>query len=719
MKHIINVSSRLPLAKSDNQIHKFSNTISTVMDSIMHEHDIWWIGWADVNLEEYIERDKLSNELKEKYKYLPIFLEDEEVENYFNGFSNSSLWPLLHYISTFSNYENNWYKSYLNVNKKFAGKVIEHARDDDLIWIHDYHLMLVPAFIKELRPDLKVGFFFHTPFPSYELFRCHPRREELLKGVLEADLIGFQTFGFLRHFRSTVLRVLGIESKVNSIIYSGHNTQIGVYPVGIDTKMIDNVKTGESYKEIFMTDKKNFKDKNIILSIDHLDSSKGVLQKLMAIENFLRDYPEKRENVVFIIVAIPSREETGEYEHLTHDVDHAIGRINGQYSSLTNVPILFLNKRIPFKEALALYALADVALITPLVDGMNLMAKEYIYAKESGEGVLILSEFAGASQELFNAIMVNPYNIDQVEDAIVQALEMERAEKKSMMKSMLDRIKSNDALYWANSFIGDLDKLDSTNITERNIKILDESVAKQFKNKSIKKALFLDYDGTLREFVNIPSKAVPGEELIDIFNKLNERSDIDVYIISGRNKGFLEKHFGHYNFTLIGEHGYFLKEPNSKWKTLVGEIDMSWKQEIADILKLYSLSTPGTEIEEKNSALVWHYRRADPEFGTWKANELIGELTEVISNLPVEIHHGRKIVEVSSQYVNKGLAMARFLNEKKYELVLCAGDDKTDETMFYFEDIPLISVKIGDGETKAGYRISTPQQFRKFLTKIL
>lgn len=717
MKHIINVVNQIPV-NFDQGINKMSNGLSTILDSVQDQYDMWSVGWTGLPAPDYQEHQRLLQELKSKHRYIPIFLEEDEIEGYFNGFSNSSLWPLLHYLSSISHYEEQWYEYYHKVNERYANAILEHARDGDAIWIHGHYFMLLPALLKKQRPELEVGFFFHTPFPSYELFRCHPKREELVAGVLGADLIGFQTFGYMRHFRSTVLRVLGLESEINIIKYKGYKTKLDVYPVGVNWQLINEIKGSAAYHQSLKEFKNTFNNKKLVLSIDQFDFSKGLLNKLMSIEKYLKDNPKERDTVKFIMLVVPSWEEINEYVHLVHDVEHAVGRINGQYSSINNIPIHFLNNRFSFSQICALYSLADVALITPLVDGMNLIAKEYIAVNLEEEGALILSEFAGASQELFNAHTVNPYNINQVADAIYSALHMTSKERKDTLLTMEDRIRNNDAIYWAKSFLQDLEK--RTKETETgSIKRLNSGIAKKFRNKEIKKALFLDYDGTLREFVDIPSKAVPSENLIDILNKFNERSDFDVHIISGRGTDFLDKHFSHYEFTLIGEHGYFLKSPHSKWKTLIGKVDMSWKEEIIDIFQLYSLSTPGSSVEEKNSAIVWHYRRSDPEFGAWKATELIGDLTEAISNLPVEIHHGRKIVEVTSQHVNKGLAMASFLNEKTYDLVLCAGDDKTDERMFFSNDESIISVKIGDGETQANYRISTPHQFRKFLLSIL
>ncbi len=534
--------------------------------------------------------------------------------------------------------------------------------------------------------------------------------------MLGADLIGFQTFGYLRHFRSTVLRLLGIESEINQVNHEGSITEIGVYPVGVKWDLINSVMQSDDCRRFIDEYRENFKGKKIVLSADRLDYSQGIIKKLMAIETFLKENPDRRDRVVFIILTIPTREELYEFEHLTHDVEHAVGRINGRFSTINNIPIHFLNKWISFSQLCALYTIADAALVTPLMDGMNLIAKEYLACKKDDSGVLILSEFAGASHELFNALMVNPYNNNEMTNAISRALTMPGEEKQRRLQSMLERIKGYDFRYWAASFTRDLEQ--SARAFRDSTRSLDASIVEAFREPGTAKALFLDYDGSLREFVDNPADAVPSRQLLDTFGRFDRRDDLDVYIVSGRDRDFLEKHFGRFNVTLVGEHGYFFRPAGGDWKTLAGDIDLGWKETILDIFRLYSFSTPGSSVEEKHSAIVWHYRQSDPEFGAWKAASLIGELTETISNLPVSIHQGQKIVEVNSQHVSKGLAVARFMNEHDYDLVLCAGDDKTDETMLYFDDDAVVTVKIGDKETDANYRTATPQSFRDFLRAI-
>ena len=715
---LFNVSCQLPSSDAAGRVKLTATELADTLtgsDGIIYH--VQRIGWTGEQAPDHEQREQLSRELKASRQQIPVFLDEGEIAEYHDGFCHTSLWPIMHYLSGHADYQQQWFESYRRVNERFADMVAERYRPGDIIWVHDYHLMLVPQLLRDRLPEARIGFFLHTPFPSYELFRCHPNRTELLSGILGADLIGFQTFGYLRHFRSTVLRLLGIESDIDQIVRDDITTSIGVYPVGVKTDMIAQARASEDYQKCVNEYRENFKGKRVILSVDRLDQSQGIQKKLRAIEKYLAEHPAERDHVMFILLVSATGAHSHDVRQLVHDIEHAVGRINGRYSRVDNIPVHYLNRWVPFIELCALYHLADIALVTPLMDGMNIIAKEYIANKQDADrGVLVLSEFAGVSEELFNAVRVNPYDTDEVSAAIERAINMPVEEQRKRLDSMLERIAGYDAKFWATTFLRDLES--SRDEQDDKTRALDESIISRFREPETTKALFLDYDGSLREFVDSPEDAVPSEELLAIFRNFDQREDLDVYIVSGRDQHFLEKHFGSFKVTLVAEHGFFFKRPGQPWEPMVGDIDLGWKETIARIFEFYSMSTPSTKVEEKHSALVWHYRQADPEFGAWKAASLIGELTETISNLPVSIHQGQKIVEVSSQHVSKGMAVARFMNEKKYDLMLCAGDDRTDETMLYFDDENVITVKIGDKDTDATYRASSPQSFRRFLAAI-
>jgi trehalose 6-phosphate synthase/phosphatase len=711
---LIVVSNRLPVTIGKT-IEKSSGGLVYAMEGLDYKDGFQWLGWAGGVVDDPAQRDRITKELNDRFNYRPIFLSKQEADDYYTGYANSSLWPLLHYITPYARYEEIWWETYQKINRLFAETVLDLAGADDIIWIHDYHLMLLPSMLRQRRSDLKIGYFLHTPFPSYELFRCCPNREELLEGMLGADLIGFHTFGYLRHFRSTVLRLLGLESEMDLITMETHTTAVGVYPIGINSEKFLKALQSDAYHQHLVEYREIYQGKKIILSVERLDYTKGIPRRLDAIERYLSQAQQCCDNIVFIFINIPSRKSVPEYQELLEDLQGRVGQINGQYATIKNVPIHFIHKSINFSELCALYSLADAAMVTPLIDGMNLVAKEYLACQQEKSGVLILSEFAGAAQELPNALIVNPYNVNEVAKAIEKALTLTQAEKQKMITPMKERVVKYDARYWAESFIQDLlaiagEREVVADTRELSSEVIDRICAAK------RLGLFLDYDGTLAELKKKPSDALPDEEIEELFIKLENAKPVNVFITSGRTKEDMDQWFSRYDFNLIAEHGYYYKHHNAaEWIEFDPQAELSWKSQIIDVFQLYTGMTPGSFIEEKTSSVVWHYRNSDPEFGSWKAHQLVAELYEMLSNLPVEIHHGKKIVEVSSIQINKGSVLEHFMLLNKYDAVLCAGDDETDESMFRLNDDRIISIKIGKEDTAAEFRVSSPKAFRDFL----
>jgi trehalose 6-phosphate synthase/phosphatase len=688
------------------------------MENLGEKVDLKWIGWAGGHIPDPDERNRITRELIDRYKYYPIFLDDAEATDYYDGFSNSSMWPLLHYMNTYSRYWTQWYEAYQRVNRIFAEAVIKVARPDDMVWVHDYHLMLLPRILRQESPHRKIGFFLHTPFPPSEIFRCHPNREDLLQGLLGADLIGFQTFGYLRHFRATVLRVLGIESAMDRIDHDHYTTVLGVYPIGINVdKFLLELQSAEfarrlaEYRDVY-------NNKKVVLCVERLDYTKGIPRRLDAIERFLDQYPN-RENIVFIFISVPSREDIAAYQNLVEQVQGRVSQINGKYSTIKNVPLIFLNRSVSFSQLCALYALADVCMVTPLVDGMNLVAKEYVFCQKEKTGVLILSEFAGAAQEFPHALIVNPYHIRQMADSLTIALEMSDAEKSLRMTQMRARVIRYDANHWADAFLTDLDACKADQEIETDTQMISiEDLRALIDGDPV--ALFLDYDGTLMELQKKPTDAYPRAEMDNLFARMAADDGLDVFVISGRTREDMMHWFGRFDIALVAEHGFLYRlSPKEEWVFFDPKTDLDWMAKIIEIFNHYADMTPGSFVEVKKSSVVWHYRASEPEFGTWKAHQLVADLSEMLSNLPVKIHHGKKIVEVVSMQINKGAVMTAFMARRRYAKALCAGDDDTDESMFRSSDEGIISVKVGDGATSAHYRSPDPEAFRKLIELLL
>jgi trehalose 6-phosphate synthase/phosphatase len=390
---------------------------------------------------------------------------------------------------------------------------------------------------------------------------------------------------------------------------------------------------------------------------------------------------------------------------------------------LHNTPVHFVHDSVEFTRLCAMYALAEVALVTPLADGMNLVAKEYVACKRELPGVLVLSEFAGAAEELFNATLVNPYDARGVADAIAAALQTSAASESDRMGPMRQRVMKFDADWWAKTFLGDLASRpaleDQPATAAAEIAQLGNRFAEALREGQ-RVAFFLDYDGTLREIERDPVAARPNPAVWEVLGRLGGIANLDVTIVSGRQARDLDAWFSNTPFTLLAEHGADIRRGGQReWDRLDPHITYGWKQDILPLLRLYEDSTPGSFIEEKRAGLVWHYRKAEPQLGAWKASALAEELSTILASEPVQIRHGKKIVELAAAQVSKGAAIARLLDETHYDIALCAGDDQTDESMFTLDVANLVTVKVGRGSTAARVRLRTPAEFRGFLRDVV
>ncbi len=720
-KTLINVSNRLPITVADDRITKSSGGLVAALEGLPEgEYKTKWIGWPGAAFPEEGRRDEIAQKLADEHGCLPVFLTQEEVAAFYEGFSNSSIWPLLHYLPNYLRYEPAWWEHYQNVNRTFADKVLETVREGDLVWVHDYQLMLVPAMLRAAAPNLRIGFFLHTPFPAYEIFRCHPRRRELVAGMLGANRIGFHAFGYLRHFCSTVQRLLGIETELTHIPSKGHDSALGVYPIGINAPKFEQTLDSKEFHQRREEFRLAHEGKRLVVSVERMDYTKGILHRLEAIDSFLAG-SDKVDGIRFVFVSVPSREGIEEYQHLVEEVESRVGQLNGKYATLLNSPIHFIHGSIPFTDLCALYSLADVAMVTPLIDGMNLVAKEFVACQRENTGILILSEFAGAAEELFDAVLVNPYDTVSVAGTLTETLTMPTEERRSRILPMRERVMHYDARHWARSFIDDLmsGPISDARRVETDIREAREQVG-QALSAGRQIALFLDYDGTLREIELEPRVATPNAGIETLLHRLTQRPNLDVTVISGRSQEDMEAFFGGHRFRLIAEHGASLREPGKKeWVRLDHDINYAWKEELLVILRLYEQATPGSTIEEKRSSIVWHYRKAAQEFGAWKANQLTEELSALTANHPIKVRHGKKMVEVTAPENNKGAAVIRVLEQNdNYELAFCAGDDVTDESMFELNKPRLLTIKVGAGPTRARFRVPDPAAFRQFLESL-
>ena len=728
-KYII-VSNRLPvkIEKLNNQWNftPTSGGLATGLKSVHENGKSVWIGWAGISSEEIEENDYkvLAKELKHQ-NYKPIPLSENEIDDFYLGLSNKCIWPLFHYFKQYVEFEEAQWASYVEVNQKFADAIIDEIDEGDKVWIHDYQLLLVPEMVKSVRKDVTIGFFLHIPFPSFEIFRIFPKRDEILNGMLGADLIGFHTYDYQRHFISSVKRHLHLQVNYNVVKQAEREIIVDTFPMGIDfdkfeSTAIKHKAVAEENFSAFRTELERHKALNegkIILSIDRLDYSKGVINRIKSFEYFLETYPEYQEKVRLVMVSVPSRTNVSHYKKLKRDTDEIIGRVNGKFATVNWTPIWYYYRSFDFEDLIDFYCLSDVAMVTPLRDGMNLVAKEYLATRIDNKGVLILSELAGASKELHQSLIVNPFDIKSLSASIYEAINMPAQEQEERNLELRERIKRYNVTFWSNNFLERLSSIDINSHLHKTIKVnakINTNIINKF-NAAKKKLFLLDYDGTLVKFHKMRNKALPSQQVINLIDQLSKDESNHLVIISGRPMSFLENVFNTNKITLVAEHGHFLKHAQSEKWIDKHPTNNDWMMHILPIFQQFTDNTPGTLIEKKKNSLVWHYRKTDPELGIKKAEELKTVLSSMISN-EISIMKGNKVIEVIPAGINKGIAALELYSNDNYDFVFVAGDDVTDEDMFLKLPADIHSIKIGHQQTSAKYTVSDSDQLIDILT---
>ncbi len=676
-----------------------------------------WVGWPGCAVPDSFRTE--ATQYLGNQNLAPVFLNEEEQDAFYYGFCNDTIWPLFHSFPSLVEYDAASWDAYVHVNERFAEQIADMVRQDDTIWIHDYQLMLVPKLLRErLGPDVPIGFFLHTPFPTFEIFRLLPKpwKRSILKGLLGADIVGFHTYDYAQYFAGCVERILGYERTAEAIHIPGRTVQTQAFPIGIDfRKFHDSPVTAEvEAQRALLT--RAVGDRKLILSIDRLDYTKGITNRLLAYEQFLSEHPEYQNKVTLALVVIPSREEVPRYAGMKRKIDGLVGRINGRFGALDWTPILYQYSSLPFRELSALYSESDVALVTPLRDGMNMIAKEYIASRRDQTGVLVLSELAGAAHELGEAVLINPNHQDEITEALFTALTMPTGEQVQNNTFMQERLRQYDIVRWGNDFLDELALQKQTERTERRPFYLGDDEQKVLQRDfadAKRRLLLLDYDGTLVPFAKNPLLAQPDDDLLRLLSELTALRNTQVAVLSGRSKETLDTWLGSTGALLSAEHGAWIKDLNG-WR-VVADLDTSWKEVVLPILETYVDRIPGTFVEKKEYSLVWHYRNANPAMANMRAKELVSTLRSVTSGMKALVQTGSKIVEVRAQGVDKG-SVATLLHEAyQSEFILALGDDTTDEDMFRALPETAYTVKVRQGESTARYSTEGPIEVRALL----
>lgn len=732
-RKLIIVSNRLPFDVSvAHGVIRFSETtgglvtgLSTYLDCIDAGKgpvsDYVWIGWPGATVPEE-HQSAVRDEARSRHRSVPVFLSTEEMNLFYFGFCNKTLWPLFHYFPSYTSYESDAWTQYRQVNERFAETVADVCEPGDLVWIHDYHLLLLPAMVRALRPGASISFFLHIPFPSYEVYRLLPRRwrRDILEGMLGADLIGFHTYEYTQHFLQSVLRILDVDHNLGMLTLPTHLVQAQAFPMGIDFEKFRSATSDPCVVEEARETKQSLRGAKVILSVDRLDYSKGILHRLEGFEILLGQDPSLHGNIVLLMVVVPSRVAVDQYRKMKRQIEEAVGRINGQFGRAGWTPVIYQYRYLPFQPLAALYSIGDVALVTPLRDGMNLVAKEYVASRADGTGVLIISETAGAAKELGEAIVINPNNREEIAEAMRDALAVPPEEQRRRMLTMQQRLRRYTVHRWANEIIRRLEEQKEAG-RKHFVRLLPDAVARRMEaeQQASGSSLFLfDYDGTLVPLVERPELARPSQDTLRLLEQLGKETKNTIVLVSGRDRKTMEDWFGSAPVDLVAEHGSWMKRRNREWRRMDGS-RIDWKKSILPIMEWYSDSLPNSFIEEKDSALVWHYRTADPE----QSEELVGDLTTHLVSFTASSHiqvlRGHKVLEVRSADTNKGASVQRWLRKHRYEFILAIGDDETDEDLFKALPPQAYTIRVGIAQSNARYNLRDVQDVRRLLDRLI
>ncbi|MEW5981155.1 MAG: bifunctional alpha,alpha-trehalose-phosphate synthase (UDP-forming)/trehalose-phosphatase [Acidobacteriota bacterium] len=719
------VTNRLPVSvqrdEDDFTLRESSGGLATGLRGVHAAEDTIWIGWSGIGERlSRSARQRLDADFAER-RLVAVHLSKQEVRQYYEGFSNGVIWPLFHYLLDRMPLQAPTWSVYQAVNEKIADAAARQYRPGDTFWVHDYQLMLVPTLLRQRVPDARIGFFLHIPFPSAEIVRLLPWREDLLRGLLGADLIGFHTPGFVRHFETSVRLLIGLQPLHDELQWDGRRVKVGCHPMGIDAAEFDRLAGRPDVEAEVARIRAEVGRRSLLLGVDRLDYTKGIPRRLLAFGELLASDPSWRERVRLVQIASPSRDRLEPYQAFRRQVEEIVSSVNGRFGTVDGAPIHYLYQNLTREELVALYRAADVMLVTPLRDGMNLVAKEYVASRIDGDGCLVLSEFAGAAAEMGEALIVNPYDVPATAQAIRRALDMDPAERRVRMRALRQRVQRNTVQRWAEEFLGDLmgddgPARDGTFLWSpgSDMRRLVERLSRLDRLN-----LLLDYDGTLVPFASTPELAAPGAGVVELITRLAGQPGWRVHVVSGRPRASLDAWLEPTPAVLWAEHGYWHRRaPGLEWASTV-DVNREWMTAVRAVMTRFADRSPGAMLEEKTASLAWHYRMLDRELAATRLVQIRQALAPLVASEQLEMLEGNCVLEVRHPVVNKGRVVQEIVRQEPDVPVLAVGDDRTDEDMFAAVPPGGVTVRIGAGVTTAAYRLRDPEALFEILQELL
>jgi trehalose 6-phosphate synthase/phosphatase len=625
------------------------------------------------------------------YGIKPVRLSDSEIGRYYHGLSNRTLWPLFHSLPSRTRFDSREWETYDRVNARFAEVAADAASDDSLIWVHDYQLMRTPWYLREQSAGRRLAFFLHIPFPPYDVFRLLPWDRDILRGLLACDVVGFHVKSYARNFLDCVERLLGlhVDRELMLVDKGDRAVTVGAFPLGIDFEFFESRARNAEPARIS-------RGERIVLGADRLDYTKGIPERIRAFERLLELHPDRVGHVVLLQIAVPSRAKVLEYRELKRQIDELVGQVNGRFATATWSPIRYLYREFSPDKLAALYRDADVALVTPLRDGMNLVAKEFVACQVASPGVLILSRMAGTAETMDEAILVNPYDIDGTAEAVELALQMPEADRRSRLKGLRERERRFDVHEWARTFLGAA-LANRLGVQPPTVAQLDEWLGAFLANQRL--ALFLDYDGTMSPLCEHPSKAVLSPAMRQAFEACVRRKDTEVMVVSGRSLADVRAMVGNDDVTYAGNHGLEISGPGLPD---FRHPDLGHYENAVNALarSLESAAVAGAWVETKGPTLTFHYRAVPEE----RQTHLAAQARSIIRDAGFQARDAHAAVEARPPIGwDKGQAVLHLVRQRygpgwsAHTRAIYMGDDDTDEDAF--------RVLRGLGET---FRVASP-----------
>jgi trehalose 6-phosphate synthase/phosphatase len=723
------VSNRMPISfrmKEDGSGHELVRSpggLVTALQPVHTQDHSLWIGVAgQVDLKDPSILDQLAQNA-----FCPVDVPDDLYALYYNDLSNGALWPLFHYFPTYAKFSLDAWEGYRKVNQIFCDRICEIVEPEDIVWIHDYQLMLLPEMLRQARPDLQIGYFHHIPFPASEVLRIFPWRTEVLNGLLGADLVGFHTLEYARHFVSAASRLLGLDSRGEDVLCGDRLVKVGAFPLGIDPDVVDRASREPAHLQKYEELQRTFAGKKLILGVDRLDYTKGIRERLVAFQQFLAKHPEYRETTVLLQLCVPSRVEVLPYEDLRDEVEWLVGRINGQFGTATHTPVQYLFQSASFAELTALYRFADVCLVTPLRDGLNLVCKEYIAAKKDSDGVLILSEFAGAAEEMGEAVLVNPFNPNSMVSALERALRMTSFEKAERMQAMKRRVFDFNNSQWVRSYFELLQEAVEKNHDAKRSELVSfelDRVLERVRGAD-RVWLCLDLDASLIGFRDGRAHYLePDDGIFPLLNEAAGRTSSRVVLLSRQSVPSLERRFGSAPAWVLAENGALMRDPaGTEWSESLTDVSLETvRAEVGRVLERCVRRVPRSSLEFMRYGIVWEFERSTSIFAHNLALQTFYSLNEMLANTAFQCVLGRRHLEIRPVVSTKLRGLSELCRRNgigEQDLLVTIGDSKVDEDIFRAFSGQNVPINLGIMRSKGQLMVRGTLQLQNIIQKIL